>query len=217
MHDHVAVVHEHPGGVVEALDAARPLAVGRLAARARPRRRSCAPGGCSTRSTSTNASVIEMMSPTSSDDDVARPSCRRRRGRRRRLAGTRRTPGGAGQAARSTGMRHRTVSVEAPRRGSRARRRRARARRPGAPRPAARRRSGRRDVEAGDRRTCSTRHPAPGGSAWTSPGRSTTTTVARSRVSSSRRHVAHVRDRVGAEHEEQLASRRRPAPRACRR
>ena len=37
--------------------------------------------------------------------------------------------------------------------------------------------------------TRSTLHPGPGGSACTSPDRSTTTTVARWRVSSSRRHV----------------------------
>ena len=49
---------------------------------------------------------------------------------------------------------------------------------------------GRGDVEARDRPRAATRHPAPGrlGRA-TSPARSTTTTVARSRVSSSRRQV----------------------------
>ena len=48
---------------------------------------------------------------------------------------------------------------------------------------------GRRDVEARDRRPARPSSPRPGGSACASPARSTTTTVARSRVSSSRRQV----------------------------
>ena len=137
--------------------------------------------------TSTNASVIEMMSPTSrttmsspflsSAAWAAIPASavgvgdRCRTGVKRRLLGT--SSAASVEAAGADGAhdrgRHQPVDRAAAPAGARAgRSRRCR----GAGWPRAR-----------------TRQPEPGGSECASPARSTTTTVARSRVSSSRRQV----------------------------
>ena len=115
----------------------------------------------------------------------------------------------AGTAKAGSGVKRRcpgassAASVEAAAADARARRRGARGRRSGVPSPRRRRRS----VEAMSRRgidTRSTRQPGPGGSACTSPARSTTTTVARSAGLVEPAPGAHVGHRVGAEHQEQL-------------
>ena len=111
------------------------------------------------RATSTNISVIEMMSPTSSDDDVrallvvgglarrSRPGGARRTGRRRGQAGSSRSSSPASVEARAGGWRARPPGGPARRSGAR------------------RRSRSRRSVEEMSRRgidTRSTRHPLAG-------------------------------------------------------
>ena len=140
--------------------------------------------------TSTNASAIERMSPTSrttiSSPFLSSAACAAIPARRW-ASDTGRSEAGEGVKRRAPAASS-PVSVEAPPLDLAHDVRAGRARRSGG--PSRRRRAGRSTTMS--RRgmdTRSTRHPGPGGSAWTSPARSTTTTVARWRVSSSRRHV----------------------------